>query len=75
MIVAIDFSNSNNFTGYPNIPDSLHGSQSPYAGCLKRLSASVEQLPISEMYCVRFGDEKTTDKRVASLIDGEPEQV
>ena len=25
MIIAIDFSNSNNFTGYPNIPDSLHG--------------------------------------------------
>ena len=27
------------------------------------------------MYCVKFGDEKTTDKRVASLVDGEPEQV
>ena len=35
----------------------------------------MEQLPISEMYCVKFGDEKTTDKRVASLIDGEPERV
>ena len=72
--MAIDFSNSNNFTGYPEIPDSLHGSKSLYLECMRSLQSAIQQLPINGFYGIRFGDSETVDKKIGPLLPGDTEQ-
>ena len=66
-VVAIDYSNSNEFSGYESLHQCLHGPSSPYLRCLQDLKQYVESLPISNFLAMRFGDSETTNQRVLPL--------
>ncbi|CAL6040159.1 Copine_I [Hexamita inflata] len=69
LIIGIDFTNSNEFSGTVKYNSSMHSGSSPYKKCLMQLKSCFNQLKVKKVFAYRFGCSETTDERVLPLSD------
>ncbi|CAL6109149.1 Copine_I [Hexamita inflata] len=67
LVIGIDFTNSNEFSGYKTYKQCMHSSSSPYKKCLMSLKSSFQQLKVKKIFAYKFGCEETTDQKVLPL--------
>ncbi|CAL6037538.1 Copine_I [Hexamita inflata] len=71
LIIGIDFSNSNEFSGTCKYKQSMHSHSSPYKKCLMSLKSCFNQLDVNNIFAFKFGCEDTTDQKVLPLVCSE----
>ncbi|CAL6009856.1 Copine_I [Hexamita inflata] len=69
LVIGIDFTNSNEYSGTKTYKQCMHSSTSPYKKCLQALKSCCTQLNVKKIFAYKFGCAETTDTQVLPLSD------